>query len=368
LRIPNDNSAEFLTRIVPFVDYEGARNLNAICRELSIPYQTLRFRMGKLKERGISVTPIVDVEKLGLQRVRASLRLSQDIRNPKTILGGLHQKAGLTYYSRSLVSQEIDCEFLIPRGNMLEFHKLLRALEEMKLVENVESKVVLWKEVLMMKTKYFDYLSGEWDVDFSRLVGDPSTTIPKSSTPDSRIDYTDLLIIKSLEMDPWIKVVDLAKKLNMPVGNVSYHLSRHVLGKKLISCFRFRWIGTKEAWFKHSIVGQTFVFGQLSDELTRHAMSIMTGTPFSWNHLRAEDGTYVAELLVSVLHFPETQMYISDKLRPLNLWPKANCKDWSFTSRFTIPYTMFERHKGWELEAETALGYILQMIRQFGEA
>ena len=87
MRIPNDNAAEFLTRIVPFVDSDGARNLNAICRELSIPYQTIRFRMGKLKEQGISVTPIVDVERLGFQKVRTSFRLSQDVKNPEAILG-----------------------------------------------------------------------------------------------------------------------------------------------------------------------------------------------------------------------------------------------------------------------------------------
>ncbi|MGI0092306.1 MAG: hypothetical protein ACREBS_11415, partial [Nitrososphaerales archaeon] len=118
---------------------------------------------------------------------------------------------------------------------------------------------------------------------------------------------------------------------------------------------------------KHSIVVQTFVFSQIPDDLARHAMSIMTGTPFSWNHMRAEDGTYIAELLIPVSHFPEAQVYISDKLRPLGLRPRANCMDWSLTSAFTIPYTMFEQRKRWELEAETALGYVLQMISQYGK-
>ncbi|MGI0090194.1 MAG: winged helix-turn-helix domain-containing protein, partial [Nitrososphaerales archaeon] len=254
MRIPNDNPAEFLSRIAPFVDSDGARNLNAVCRELSIPYQTLRFRMNRLGQQGISVVPIVDADKLGLQRVRASFRLSQDIQNPKAILGGLHQKAGLKYYSRTLMSQELDCEFLVPKGSMIEFRRLLRALEEMKLLEDVEYKSLVWKEILMMKTKYFDYSSGQWDVDFSRLVSDPSTTIPKLSTQDIKLDYNDLLIIKSLEADPWIKVVDLAEKVNLPVGDVSYHLNRHVFGKRLISSFRLRWLGTKEAWSKHSIV------------------------------------------------------------------------------------------------------------------
>ena len=364
MRTPNDNPAEFLTRIVPFVNADGARNLNAICRELSIPYQTLRFRMNKLRERGISVIPFVDSYKLGLQRVRASFDLSKDVQNPKALFGGLHQKGGLRYYSRSLFTHELDCEFLIPKGSLSELDKLLGGLEEMKLIENVEYSSVLWKDIFMMKTKYFDYESGQWDVDFSRLVGDPSVEIPKRSLGNPHLDYSDLLIVKSIELDPWIKVVDIAEKVRLSVGDVSYHLNRHVFGNGLISSFRLRWIGTKEAWSKHSIVAQTFVFENLSDELTRHAMSIMTATPFSWNHMRTEKGTYIAELLIPVSHFPETQSYISDKLRPLGLKPITHHIDWSCTSNFTIPYTLFDKGR-WELNAEKTLGYVLQMISQY---
>ena len=186
MRIPNDDPAEFLTRIAPFVDSDGARNLNEICRELSIPYQTLRFRMNKLGEQGISVIPFVDTNKLGLQRVRASFEFPRDVQNPKPLFGGLHQKAGLRYYSRSLLTQDIDCEFLIPRQSIPELGKLLRGLEEMKLIENVECSSILWRDIFMMKTKYFDYESGEWNVDFSRLVGDPSVAIPKPVLRESK--------------------------------------------------------------------------------------------------------------------------------------------------------------------------------------
>ena len=83
----------------------------------------------------------------------------------------------------------------------------------MKLVENVKYRTVVWNDVFMMKTKYFDYESGEWDVDFSRLVGVSAAAIPNQSLKNPRLDYNDLLIIKSLELDPWIKVVDIAEKV-----------------------------------------------------------------------------------------------------------------------------------------------------------
>lgn len=364
MRIPRDNPSEFLDRIAPFVETDGARNFNAICRELSIPYQTLRFRLDRLYEQGISIIPIVDVDKLGLQKIRASFRFTQDIQNHKPFFGGLYQQAGLKSYTRNLLSHEINCEFLIPNEKLSEFGKLLRALEEMKLIRDVEFEPVLWKEVLMMKTQYFDYSNGQWDVDYSQLKGDPSRRVPKPSLPD-KFDRCDLLILKSLEQDPWIKIVDLAKKLEMPVGDVSYHLNKHVMTRKLISTFRLRWIGTKEAWLKHSIVGQSFTFEKLSENEARHAMSVMTSTPFIWNHLRTEEGTYLAELFVPVNYFAETQAYLSEKLRPLDLSPKTSLMDWSFSSRFTIPYSMYEKSEGWQLNAEYALSYILQMIKEY---
>jgi hypothetical protein len=364
MRIPADNAAEFLTRIVPFVNSDGARNLNAICRELSIPYQTLRFRMNRLGDQGISVLPTLDTSKLGLQRMWLSFKFPDDIENPKVIMGGLHQKAGLKYYARILYNQEIHCEFLVPKGSIFEFGRLVRALEEMKLIREAEFKSMLWKEMFMMKTRYFDYNSGEWDVDFSRLHGDPSTDTPKYSVEEEKFDYDDLLIIKSLEIDPWIKVVDLAKNVGLPVGDVSYHLNRHVLGRKLIPSFRLRWVGTKKAWSKHSIVGQSFVFDKLSEDEVRHAMSVMTSSPFVSDHMRAEDGTYISELAVPLSHFPETQNHISQKLRPLGIEPTVHFHDWSLLSTFTIPYTMFEKGRGWVFNAETSLGYVMQMISQ----
>jgi hypothetical protein len=363
LRIPNDNAAQFLSRITPFVDSQGARNLNAICRKLAIPYQTVRFRMGRLNEQGINILPIVDVDKIGLDRVRASFFLSRDIADPLIIFGGLNQKGGLRYFSRTLISQEFDCEFYIPKDSIFEFGRLMRAMEEMKLLENVSFSRVAWKDIFMMRTKNFDYQSGQWSIDFSRLVGDPSVNIPVPSEP-TRVDYADLLIIKSLELDPWIHVVDLAQKVGMPVGDTSYHLNKHVFGKKMIRSFRMRWNGTRDAWLKHSIVMQTFVFKQLSDEMTRHAMSIMTSNPFTWNHMRLEDGTYMSELLIPVSHFQETLSFLSEKFRSLDLRPDTRCMDWSCTSTFTIPYSMFDREQGWTLDAETALSYVLQMIKQ----
>ena len=323
--------------------------------------------MNKLGEQGISVLPLIDVDKLGLQRVRASFEIPETGGNPNVMLGGLHQKAVLKSYTRIFFSQEFDCEFVIPKGSLVAFGKLLGALQEMKLVKNVEYKPILWKQILMMKTQYFDYESGEWDVDYSRLVGDPSVSLPSQVSPSAKLDYNDLLIIKSLELDPWAKVVDIAEKLKIPVGDASYHLNKHVLAKKLIPTYRLRWIGNKESWSKHSMVVQTYVFEKLTEEKLRRAMSVMTAAPFTWDIQLADDGTFFANLLVPISQFPETQHYISEALRPIDLRPWVLNGDWSLASTFTVPTTMFQDGK-WRLDPEVSLGYVLQMISKYNKS
>jgi DNA-binding Lrp family transcriptional regulator len=362
LRRPSDNAGDFLERLVPFVEADGARNLNQISRELGIPYQTLRFRMTHLKDIGISVIAIPDIEKLGLERVRVFFKLFSSLKNPRPIFGALHEASGLRAYSRAIDTHRFDCEFAIPQGRYREFCEFLAKLEEMGLIKNLEVKRILWKEVFMLKTEFYDYSRGEWDADFSSLSGDPSSIeIPKKTSPEN-VDYSDLIMIKELEMNPWVKTVDLAKKSGLAIGDAAYHFNRHVLGKKLVKCFRLRWEGTREAWLKHSIISKNYVFEGISDEETRHTMSIFSSLPFVWSHMIMEDGTYMAETILPISQYPDAMQYISSQLRALDLAPTLTFeKDWSCLSTFTIPYMLYNQNRhNWEFRAQRALESIVQ--------
>ncbi|MFI5419983.1 MAG: hypothetical protein ACHQ1H_03360 [Nitrososphaerales archaeon] len=370
MRIPADKVSEFLTRLSPFVDEDGARNLNKISEELAIPYQTLRFRMQRLKDQGISITPLLDPEKFGLSRFRVSLDVSSDIGDVTSLFGGLHQNAGLHYFARSLSTHSFDCEFLIPARKVGELSKLLQALEEMKLIENFKVRKILWKEILGMKTKYYDYANGVWDVDFTRLTSNPSdyearVNSDSVSLPNNKFDHIDLQIIKSLQIDPWTKSVEIARKLNLTDSDISYHLRTHVFGIKMIRGFKFQWIGSKDSWAKHTLFLLTYNFKSLSEELARHAMSIFTTCPFTWNHTWLEGGEYMAELIIPVAQMPDTIRYLANGLRPLKLKPdEINYVDWSCSLNYTIPYVMHDSEVGWQFDCARSLGYIIQMIKE----
>jgi DNA-binding Lrp family transcriptional regulator len=361
-RHPSDDIGDFLTKITPFIEADGARNLSAIVRELRLPYQTVSFRMRHLKHIGISVIPVVRVEKFGLTRFRATFALGPEkIRERKRFFTALNQKAGLRYYSRSLIKGIFDCEFSIPMGKLDELSRAFEKLESMRLVSEPSFHRVIWKDFPMLKTKYFDYPCGEWDVDLSRIIGDPSVAIPSPDVRTERFDYKDLVITKELEIDTWAKNLEIADRVNLPARDIGYHLNEHVLGRGMISSFRFRWIGTKEAWAKHSIVGLTFIFNNIKDRDTRHAISILTSFPFLWSHSRTDDGMYLAELLIPVSIFNETIQRISRQLEDIDLVPETLLPDWSCSSNYTIPYQLYDReNRKWTLEADRILSSILQ--------
>jgi hypothetical protein len=372
LRLPRDDASQFLSRITPYVEIDGARNLGRIARDLALPYQTILSRMVHLKDRGIGVIPIVDVSRLSLERVRASFKVNDlsavgstnnDETAVKRFFSLMNNVAGLRYFSRSVTSHLFDCEFNIPKGKIDELSKILAELEARRILRDVSVHKVLWKDFMMLKTNCFDYECGEWDVDFSRLSGSPSLSVPEKASDDAAIlDYKDMLIIKELEIDPWAKISRLAGKIGMPARDVSYHMKKHVLDGKMIPYFRFQWIGTREAWSKHTIMGMTYEFDRISDEDARHAMSIFTSLPFCWSHLRTSEGGYMAEVLIPVAYLMETTRYVSKHLRSLDLSPSVvNIPDWDCSSNFTIPYQLYDKESNkWSFSAENAIELVLQ--------
>lgn len=371
-----DSSAlTFLDKIAPYVKAEGARNFYRISKELHVPYETLRFRMLNLHEQGITVFPMVAVERLGLRRKRVSFQLSQDFENLKPFFAGLHQKAGLTYYSCSLFTRFFNCEFAIPEEKDAEFNRFLRSLHEMKLISDHSTHEIFWKEILMMNTKFYDYQEKEWSVDFSRLSGDPSFVasekmIPKDVNIGSRkkkVDLLDLLIIKELQLNAWVKTIEISRQLNVSDRDVAYHFDKHVFGKGLVPSFRFRWVGTKDAWLKHAITPIEMEFQGLNENAIRYTISVLTSIPFTWNAMRTED-QLLCQMMIPTNQLPETLRYVSENLTKLGIVsPVIRFVDWQRTSSYTVPYLMFEKGVGWKFNAEESLAYLLQMIQAYSK-
>jgi hypothetical protein len=359
---------QFLSLISPYVYSGRIRNLMEVSRELSIPYQSLRFRIGRLKEQGITMLPAIEPQKFGLSRVRASFKIcgKMNVDSLRAFFGGLNQLAGLHYYARSLMSGLLDCEFLVQISHVRDLARVLHGLEEMKAISNARMMELKWKEVMMMKAHFYDYEKGEWDVDYSTLrIESPHSNLKTADSAKRQLyDHNDLLLIKSLQIDPWRRVSQISSNIGLSRNDASYHLKRHVFRNGQISGFRLKWIGTKNAWSKHGIVGMTLLFRDLNNGPSlRAAMGVVTSLPFTWTHMLTSDDTYLAELLIPISHYPDTMRFLSENLQKYNLLPpEVLFLDWSCVSNYTIPYSMHNVERGWTFNADQTLASVMRII------
>jgi hypothetical protein len=369
--VPRDRVERFLERITPYVLKDGARNLNSVSRGLSIPYQTLRGRMDRLKEaEGISIFTVVDASRLGLERARAFFETPEGKTafDHRAFFKSLHENAGLQSYARCLVSGKFDCEFVIPSGKFSELGKILASLEDTGIIRNAAASRLLWKEVLTMRCDLYNYKKRDWDFDYSRLAGKrhaPAISTVGATKPAERVryDHHDVMLVKSLELNPWVTSRDLAKVAGVSDADVHYHLTQHVFGRRQIAGFTLKWTGTEEE-AKRLIVPITYVFKSLGENLAKQATSIFSSEPFTCNHMLTDDGTYVAELLVPARFLVETFEYISSRLRHLDMRPDDLLfPDRASSQRYTIPYRLLDRdRKGWHLDAGRATGRIVETV------
>lgn len=307
--------------------------------------------MMNLGQYGISVRAIPDTQKIGLETVRAVFELPSSVKNIRSFLEELHRSAGLRSYAKVMFSRAFDCEFCVPLGAVPELQRMFLKLEKLGLVRDIDLKRILWKDPLELRPASFDYSKKEWSFNLRELLateddGDQRVQVqtPKR-TGLARFDYTDLLMIKELESNAWIKTVDLARKASLPVGDAAYHVNRHVFDRELIRGFKLCWTGSREEQADHSIIVKTFAFAGLSegDEASRRAVAAFASLPFARSHMRAEDGTYFIEVAFPIGRYPEASQLISARLESVDLNPLVLESDWSCTANFTMPVSLFNK-------------------------
>jgi DNA-binding Lrp family transcriptional regulator len=355
-----DTKESFLSKIKPFVERDGARNVAEIARGLRIPYQTVLFRIKKLYERGITIHGSVDLNKLKLGRIFVSFRLSPDLEKSKEdFFSSLNESSYLTYVARYQVERRFITEFSVPFGHFPQFKRLLRDLEGTGLIYDVQVDELAWRQPLMMRAEYYDNEHGEWDVDWSGLLDVPFHQFPSVSEPES-FDKLDLLIIKELQLDVRQPLKSIARKIRAEALEVFRHYHNHVLGKKLIQAFLLRWIGTEQSWSKHGIILVNLSFLNAD---ARKVAPIVLKIPFVTSHSLSVDGKlYMCQLAVPINQLTDTLRYLTDSNLPIeNNEHVFHFIDWNFARSYVIPYPCYTE-EGWSFDATEAMANITRVL------
>ena len=350
-------------RIINAIHKVGPKNISLLSRMTGAHAETIRYKVKKqFKSSGFKIDANVDYEKLGLEQHLAELRFSKGYRAAAgKVLSVLNEVAYLTYYAKVVPQGSYLCVFSVPAGASSELRALLEELQGMGLLDGFDLSRAESSRHDSILPAYFNFRSGRWDVDWSRLRLGPARPLPvrKEQTP-SDLDAYDLMLMKELQTDALQHVVGIARKLKVHQKTLEYHYRAHVQKRKLISSYYFRWIGKPKAE-SSSVLLTVLLFRDLGNDFQRVQRAV-SKIPFLWSEYVTKDDRYVALLLTPVREAVTLFSYINEEAPELHDRVQVGYVSAGETVSFPVPAHMYKR--GWAFDAATAKARLARLVKK----
>jgi DNA-binding Lrp family transcriptional regulator len=359
-----DESLDLEARIIEAIQKVGPKNISLLSRMTGAHAETIRYKVKRqFKKLGFKIHADVDYAKLGLTEHWAELHFTKTYQGvADKVLASLNDVAYLTYYAKIVPQGYFVAIFSLPAGKSEEFEGFLEGLRRMGILgEFTLSRAVISRHDSMLPS-YFNFQSGQWDIDWSRVKlggGRPLPAKKQQTNPD--IDSYDLLLMKELQIDALQHVAGTARKLKVHQKTLEYHYRAHVQRRKLIPAYYVRWMREHEKSPAHSVMLTRLVFRDLGDDFQR-VQKTVSKIPFLWSEYLTEDGTYIALLSVPVKEAVTVFNYLSNEVPAL-----YDRVDVSYINRdesmlFTVPYQMYDT--GWAFDVQEMKSKFAKSIKK----
>jgi len=304
-----------------------------ISRETGVPIPTVRYILTKrFPKLGLSSRAAINCGVLGLQRylVTLSSRLS-----PK-YMSGLLKVFGefmyLKYYTYLMKSRRFLTIFTLPPKYVDDLIELLENLKSMGTINDYTVKKLLYMRILPFRVDCFDFRRGVWRQDwFNREFQVPE--IYEELSPTVNFDKIDLLILKELQKNIFVKYVDLSRKLGVSRQTIKRHY-QHAM--KAIYMYAVIWF---PIW-NPDLVSTSILIESKNVERARQPI---INIPFTYAEMRTVNGEYLGLMLVPSMALYRVLKYLSERLIIDNL----EFLDMENTLTFAIHSNLFLKKTGW---------------------
>lgn len=231
-------------RILEGLAIYGPRNVTEIARKLGIHAETLRKRLKRLHSQTFLKTHInIYHTNLGLKKAVVFAEAFSGYED--LLFTCLKQNEFWIFVSRCYGMFE-GCVgiFTIPRKDCTNFEQFLEEMKQLGITRNVQ---VFWStcfHFVHSRCNWFDSQSRTWNFQWDNWIDEVKTerTLLPYTLVDPKDfpllgDKIDVLILKELEKDATISLVNLAKMLKISPQLIRYHYQRHIVEKGLIEGF-----------------------------------------------------------------------------------------------------------------------------------
>jgi DNA-binding Lrp family transcriptional regulator len=330
-------------RIVQAIKEHGPRNVALISRLTGVPSETVRYKIRRqLTSLGFRYHAEPNYGRLGLSLHWARLGFEPGFsESASLLLKRLNELGYLVYYARVIPSGSYVSLFAMPPSLVPEYRSLLDYVAELGVLRKYEMEEVTFSQHYSFDPKYFNFRSGQWEVDWRKvaLEGPPSDIRPAS--PPAAIDRYDLLLVKELQIDSLRHDVEIAKKLGVAPPSLGYHMRAHVEREGLIDRYMVRWTQDVTKTLAHAVMLSRVTVRGLDELQLPRALEAIGKVPFTWSVYLLKDGitsTMCIPVEESITTFDFLQREMADFSSAIELeYIKS-----TDAKLFTIPYNMYE--------------------------
>lgn len=134
--------------------------------------------------------------------------------------------------------------YTVPKEHANEFENFVLELEKLGLAKDIK---IFWStcfQAVHTRCNWFNPKDAQWIFNWEQWVNEiptkrtqlPYTLIDPRDFP-ILADETDVFILKELEKDPTVSLVDLATKIGISQQLAEYHFKKHILARGLLESF-----------------------------------------------------------------------------------------------------------------------------------
>jgi len=232
-------------RIIEGLGKYGPRNIKEVAKRLDMPRGTVLSRIKRMSSLFyLRMSANVYHTNLGLKKAVVFAKAAPG--REESLLNCMKVNKFYIYLCRCFGMFE-GCLgiYVIPKDQKTKFEHFIQEIKKLGVAQTI---YLFWSTcfyTVNRTTNWFDGTSEKWTFPWDMWIEEiqtEGTDLPYTLVdPDDfpiKGDETDLFILKELEKNATIDLIDIAKKLGTTLQNVHQHYRRHVLRNGLLEAFQ----------------------------------------------------------------------------------------------------------------------------------
>lgn len=335
--------------------YSDGPAVKAIARKLGEPAESVRYRFKHilLKNRKGYLQAAPDRRRLGLKPSLSLIEFNKDFEKvAPPILIGMNKLGYLTGFSKTTGTKWI-VRVESPAVLHDDVKFAVQSLVEKGIFKSCRTYDFDYVRFPRMMTEFYNFQNGTWDYAWATHDDKfEKAAVSFEPSEETEFDYLDLLILKEFQIDATRNLKEIAVKLDIPPKRAQYHMRHHVIGRRLIQCYRPRWTGNeynqtteKLKNQRHRYLYVTLTARNLTKEEIITLRQTITNFPFLWAEFVGKD-TYAAEIALPLTTLVEGLGYLGKVIGDLDERAELLTIDEQMSLSFTIPYEQYDKEAG----------------------